>query len=891
MTRRACGLAALALLLASGARSEIRNEPGHASAVYRAWLEYSLGEDDSALARLEALLGETSFVALEEAMLAGRHQERARMLERAERALELDPDNGEAAALLARLWFRIADEGTGHVALAPGPGSRPVDDPLARGMERADAAVRLGTADAEIFDRLAAAHALLATRLESAGDAAGAAAHVAQQRQVLETWASRLHQELAWQRLADLARELQDGEGEARALSRLLQSDPGSSLLALAYAEAMRDLGRGEAAIPALQRALAGDEVDKYSASSLQVRLGECALDGDDAELAETSLRAALEMDPTNLIAATGLADATWDLGRRDEAVQFLQDFGTRLGGTSGEASGGVSERLDYLVTRARWKSRHDLPEAVDDARRALAVAESGANARQRAAVGALLADVLASDGDLDGAVAAAKAALTADPGQDSALMALLNATWLAGDRRAVEDEIARAERRGKHAAGWFERLAAWEAARGLDDAARRHVGEALAADEGSSVDRTMLQLRLAGALLDAGAADEAERLAREVVARRPYDVDAAFTEAATLVELGRTDEAMRQVDELVAARPPDPFLEERRAAWLSRLRRHDEALAAMARAVALVGSDAPRAVLARFHAVTGDLALAGGRLAESVRAFEAAQATGILGGPARDLDHSEALDRLSRTPEALALIDAAIARHPGHAGLRIEKARLLLKLSRTPEALALLDSAIAAEAAVPGRHGQVAILLAENGQVARAREVIEAAVARFPRHAGTKLAAARVAEKAGDVDGAIAFTRDALALDPDAPVMLNALGYVLADAGRDLDEAVKLLRRAVEKRPNEAAYLDSLGWARLKQGEVDDGMRLLEQAVARDRDPVVLMHLATARESAGRTAEALALYREALDAGLDEDVARVTQRVQELEARAGAHP
>jgi len=67
-----------------------------------------------------------------------------------------------------------------------------------------------------------------------------------------------------------------------------------------------------------------------------------------------------------------------------------------------------------------------------------------------------------------------------------------------------------------------------------------------------------------------------------------------------------------------------------------------------------------------------------------------------------------------------------------------------------------------------------------------------------------------------------------------DAPVMLNALGYVLADAGRDLDEAVKLLRRAVEKRPNEAAYLDSLGWAHLKQGRVDEATRLLEQAVAR---------------------------------------------------------
>ena len=56
-----------------------------------------------------------------------------------------------------------------------------------------------------------------------------------------------------------------------------------------------------------------------------------------------------------------------------------------------------------------------------------------------------------------------------------------------------------------------------------------------------------------------------------------------------------------------------------------------------------------------------------------------------------------------------------------------------------------------------------------------------------------------------------------------------------------------------------------------------------LEGAVARDRDPVVVMHLGTVRQAQGRGDEALALYREALRFGLDEDVARVTSAVEEL--------
>ena len=95
------------------------------------------------------------------------------------------------------------------------------------------------------------------------------------------------------------------------------------------------------------------------------------------------------------------------------------------------------------------------------------------------------------------------------------------------------------------------------------------------------------------------------------------------------------------------------------------------------------------------------------------------------------------------------------------------------------------------------------------------------------------------------------------------------------------------LLRRAVEMRPDEAAYLDSLGWALLRGHHLDEAGKILEQAVARDRDPVIVMHLGTLREAQHRQPEALALYREALRHKLTEETARVKEREQALSASA----
>lgn len=97
-------------------------------------------------------------------------------------------------------------------------------------------------------------------------------------------------------------------------------------------------------------------------------------------------------------------------------------------------------------------------------------------------------------------------------------------------------------------------------------------------------------------------------------------------------------------------------------------------------------------------------------------------------------------------------------------------------------------------------------------------------------------------------------YFRQALDLDPNNAMVLNYLGYMLADKGTRLPEALKLVRKAVELEPMNGAYLDSLGWAYFKLGQYELAEENLHQAVERDQtDPTVHDHLGDLYEKTGR--------------------------------------
>src|SRR6202008_362556 len=110
------------------------------------------------------------------------------------------------------------------------------------------------------------------------------------------------------------------------------------------------------------------------------------------------------------------------------------------------------------------------------------------------------------------------------------------------------------------------------------------------------------------------------------------------------------------------------------------------------------------------------------------------------------------------------------------------------------------------------------------------------------------------LAERQKHYEPAEDFFRQALDLDPSNAMVLNYLGYMLADKGIKLPEALKMIRKAVEQEPMNGAFLDSLGWAYFKLGQFELAEENLRQAVERDQtDPTVHQHLGDLYEKTGR--------------------------------------
>lgn len=110
-----------------------------------------------------------------------------------------------------------------------------------------------------------------------------------------------------------------------------------------------------------------------------------------------------------------------------------------------------------------------------------------------------------------------------------------------------------------------------------------------------------------------------------------------------------------------------------------------------------------------------------------------------------------------------------------------------------------------------------------------------------------------------------------ALAFQPDNPMILNFIGYSWADKGLHLDQALDFIGRAVAQRPDDGYIVDSYGWALFKNGKYEQSIEWLEKAVGIiPDDPVILDHLADAYWQSGRVNEARFKWRRAHELSKD---------------------
>ena len=317
---------------------------------------------------------------------------------------------------------------------------------------------------------------------------------------------------------------------------------------------------------------------------------------------------------------------------------------------------------------------------------------------------------------------------------------------------------------------------------------------------------------------------DPAKAIATATEARRDDAVRGAFELAEILTALDRVEDAHQE---------------------LEHLRTTDASPAEIDRRLALLA----------FHA--GDMKEAQQRFAELAARGEANDAALLYLADiaARDGDTDAALAGYRRLADSSLALPA-----------RSRAASLLLARSNRTEALTLLDDYAAEH---PESEFELTLakarLLADHGEAETGLALLSTALERHPQHPSIQYDRAVILEQAGHVHESAEVLDQLLVERPEDPVLLNALGYTLADHGLQLSRAESLIRRALVTMPDNPAALDSLGWVRFRQGDTKGAIAVLERAYTLGRDAEIAAHWGEALWMSGQHPQARKVWAAAL--------------------------
>jgi len=369
---------------------------------------------------------------------------------------------------------------------------------------------------------------------------------------------------------------------------------------------------------------------------------------------------------------------------------------------------------------------------------------------------------------------------------------------------------------------------------------------------------------------------DEAERLFRAALARRPNNELAVIGLADVAWARGRREEAGEHLRRAVQLAPNSPRPAQALALWFAGMGQAEAATQAF-RDLVVRFPDQPqfRADLGGFLLARGDGAGAETVLREAIARFPAApEPRGVL---VQGLIAQNRLDDARR--EAVALVAAAPtdARGPMLVG-QIEGRR-----GDWRAALAAFERAGEVAPRYAGAHLARGELLFARGETALATAAFDRAIELDPVGLAQRLGRAAALERGGQIQPAERAYLDVLERDPGNFMALNNLAFLSAEHRRNLDRAEGWARRAAELVPQAMEPRSTLGWVLRARGDLPGAAREMEQAsrMAENRAQI-WVQLATIYIEQGRVPEA----RQAAERALAREPQNA--RAQELRRRAG---
>ena len=349
------------------------------------------------------------------------------------------------------------------------------------------------------------------------------------------------------------------------------------------------------------------------------------------------------------------------------------------------------------------------------------------------------------------------------------------------------------------------------------------------------------------------------------------------------LLDTGAWGAARGQIEAALAAEPDLAEARLQHARLLVREGQMEKAAVAFSEAM----RGMPSSVLARYYFGTTP-----GLPGVDDKAREAALRKAVELAPGYAPAHTALAELLlgtGRPEDARVAALAAFAADPAHVDTLLTLLRAASKLERRQEVerverilLQLVRTDRDALPALVGHH-----------EAQGAPERAEALLKRVRRQSPRNLVAVRLhasfLEGQKRPDEAEAVLREGLAVERKTPDLLNYLAYLNADRGVKLDEALKLIDQALKIRPGDEGALDTKGWVLFRLGRVKEAEAFVRQSLAAREEPVVRDHLGDILAKAGRRAEALECWRQALSHPAVDDKlkAAVTTKIEKAASLA----
>jgi tetratricopeptide (TPR) repeat protein len=340
----------------------------------------------------------------------------------------------------------------------------------------------------------------------------------------------------------------------------------------------------------------------------------------------------------------------------------------------------------------------------------------------------------------------------------------------------------------------------------------------------------------------------------------RPDYPEAILLRAQIQIESGESEAAFTRLGVALEKFPDNVRLNMGYARLLVQAGHHDLAVEAMARAYELAPNNArlmlnlglmalearrltesklylSRVLTLRPHDSEAHYYL--GRIADSQREYETA-----IDHYSRVSSNELQLDSQTRITELLALLG-----HLEQARTRLERLRAMNLGEQQQIHFILIENKI----------------LRETGHHQEALDMLNLELENYPNSVEVLYAHALAAEKMGHDDIFEQRLRSLLQIEPDNARALNALGYFLADRSLELDEAESYIRQAIAIMPTDPAIIDSLGWVSYRQGNFPEALRLLRQAYQMLFDPEIAAHLGEVLWVSGDQKSATEIWDDAL--------------------------